>query len=71
MSTSPRSAVDVVCMARDRTETETLHETHEYTRRPERATNAPPLSTPDVLENDDDRIVFSSWDAPLVPERRR
>ena len=59
-------------MARERTET--LHETHEYTRRPERATNAPPLSTPDVAshgEDDEDRIVFSSWDAPLVPDRRR
>lgn len=60
-------------MARDRTET--LHETQEYTRRPERATNAPPLTTPDRASDDDgdddDRIVFSSWDAPLVPDRRR
>ena len=58
-------------MARERTETEQLNETHEYGRRPERATNAPPLATPDVVEDDDDRIVFSSWDAPLVPERSR
>jgi hypothetical protein len=60
-------------MARDRTETEQLNETHEYGRRPERATNAPPIATPNVIDvtDDDDRIVFSSWDAPLVPERSR
>ena len=60
-------------MARERTETEQLNETYEYGRRPERATNAPPIATPDVADvnGDDDRIVFSSWDAPLVPERSR
>lgn len=57
-------------MASERTEP--LHETSEYTRRPERATNAPPLTTPDVATpENDDRIVFSSWDAPLVPDDRR
>ena len=60
-------------MARERTETEQLNETQEYGRRPERATNAPPLATPDVIDasEDDERIVFSSWDAPLVPDRSR
>ncbi len=60
-------------MARERTETEPLNESQEYGRRPERATNAPPIATPELAQNDDDddRIVFSSWDSALVPDRSR
>jgi hypothetical protein len=53
-------------MAAQRNDTVIPAPTPEQPRRSGTTTSAPPLGE----EHEDDRIVFSSWDAPLVPPER-
>jgi hypothetical protein len=51
--------VDVMCMTRPRNDSTS----------PNREPVPPPTKPEDSHETEDDRIVFSSWDAPLVPSK--
>lgn len=57
-------AADVICMAADPTDERTQHSQRD--RRP--TAEQVPLER-GVQPPEDDRIVFMSWDAALVPER--
>ena len=48
-----------MCMTRSRTDSTS----------PNREPEPPPTKPEDPQQTDDDRIVFSSWDAPLVPTK--